>query len=245
MEKKHIIINGRETPYTDERNILAIIRGAGIELPTFCYYSGLSTYGACRMCIVEDARGDIITACSAPPKPGMDIRTHTPRLLRYRKNILSLLLSSHSRECTTCRKSGKCRLQDMSSRFGVREVRFDKSNTAYKGEYRIDISSPSIVRNPNKCIQCGDCVRMCSEKQNVGAIDFALRGYELKVCPAFDVPIAETDCVGCGQCAAICPTGAITIRNDGTAVFEAINDGSKRVIAQIAPAVRVAFGEEF
>ncbi|MDR1247654.1 MAG: hypothetical protein LBK57_11660 [Clostridiales Family XIII bacterium] len=137
------------------------------------------------MCIVEDGRGEIITACSAPPVPGMDIRTHTPRLLRYRKNILSLLLASHSRECTTCRKSGKCRLQDMTSRFGVREVRFDKSNRAYKDEYKIDVSSPAIVRDPNKCIQCGDCVRMCSETQNVGAIDFALRGYELKVCPAY------------------------------------------------------------
>jgi len=241
----YMIINGARVPYIDEKNVLDVVRNAGIELPTFCYYSELSVYGACRMCIVEDERGEILAACSTPPKTGMAIKTNTPKLQKHRKIILKLLLASHCRECTTCSKSGACRLQDLANRFGIKEIRFDKSEKAFKDEYPIDESSPSIVRNPNKCIHCGDCVRMCSEKQNVGAIDFAERGYELKVCPAFDMPIAETECVNCGQCAAVCPTGAIVIKCNISEVWSAIHDENKRVIAQVAPAVRFALGEEF
>ena len=245
MLNEYMIINGARIPFKDEKNILDVVRNAGIELPTFCYYSELSVYGACRMCIVEDSRGEILTACSTPPKTGMAIKTTTPKLQKHRKIILKLLLASHCRECTTCSKSGACRLQDLANRFGIKEIRFDKSEKAFKDEYPIDESSPSIIRNPNKCIQCGDCVRMCSEKQNVGAIDFAQRGYELKVCPAFDMPIAETECVNCGQCAAVCPTGAIVIKCHISEVWEAVHDTGKRVIAQVAPAVRFALGEEF
>jgi len=242
---EYMMINGEKVAFTDEKNILDVVRKAGIDLPTFCYYSELSIYGACRMCIVEDSDGNIMTSCSTPPKNGMEIRTHTPRLQKHRKIILKLLLASHCRECTTCSKSGSCRLQDLANRFGIKEIRFDKSEKAFKDEFPIDESSPSIVRNPNKCIHCGDCVRMCSEKQNVGAIDFAQRGYELQVCPAFDMPIAETECVNCGQCAAVCPTGAIVIRSNINEAWNAIYDNATRVVAQVAPAVRVALGEEF
>lgn len=242
---KFMIINGQRVPFTNERNILEVVRSAGIDLPTFCYYSDLSIYGACRMCIVEDKWGGIITSCSTPPKDGMEIKTNSPKLHKHRKLILKLLLSSHCRECTTCSKSGNCRLQDLARRFGIERIKFDKSQKAYKDEYAIDTSSPSITRDPNKCIQCGDCVRMCGENQNVGAIDFALRGYELMVCPAFDDPIAETDCVNCGQCAAVCPTAAIVVNNQVEEAWKAIYDKSKRVVVQVAPAVRVALGEEF
>ncbi len=245
MIKDYMMINGVRVTFTDEKNILDVVRNAGIDLPTFCYYSELSVYGACRMCIVEDSRGEILTSCSTPPKSGMIIKTNTPKLQKHRKIILKLLLASHCRECTTCSKSGACRLQDLANRFGIKEIRFDKSEKAFKNEFPIDESSPSIVRNPNKCIHCGDCVRMCSEKQNVGAIDFAQRGYELMVCPAFDMPIAETECVNCGQCAAVCPTGAIVIKCNISEVWDVIHDEKKRVIAQIAPAVRFALGEEF
>ncbi|WP_419824449.1 [FeFe] hydrogenase, group A [Anoxybacterium hadale] len=242
---KFMVINGERVPFSGEKNILSVVRKAGIDLPTLCYYSELSVYGSCRMCMVEDQRGNIITACSTPPKNGMEIKTNTPRLKKYRKNILRLYLASHNRECTTCPRNTTCKLQDLAIRFGIEEIKFDKTDKAWKDEYKIDNSSPSITRDPNKCIQCGDCVRMCNETQNVGAIDFALRGYELKVCPAFDMPLAETECVNCGQCAAVCPTGAVTIKNDVPSVWKAIYDDKKRVVAQIAPAVRVALGEEF
>ncbi|MDF2654067.1 MAG: hndD 3 [Bacillota bacterium] len=242
---KFMVINGERVPFSGEKNILSVVRKAGIDLPTLCYYSELSVYGSCRMCMVEDQRGNIITACSTPPKNGMEIKTNTPRLKKYRKNILRLYLASHNRECTTCPRNTTCKLQDLAIRFGIEEIKFDKTDKAWKDEYKIDNSSPAITRDPNKCIQCGDCVRMCNETQNVGAIDFALRGYELKVCPAFDMPLAETECVNCGQCAAVCPTGAVTIKNDVPSVWKAIYDDKKRVVAQIAPAVRVALGEEF
>jgi len=244
-EKKFITINGEMTPFTDEKNVLEVIRKAGIDIPTLCYYSDLSTYGACRMCIVEDERGSIMTSCSTPPKNGMVIRTNTPKLNKHRKMILKMLLSSHCRECTTCSKSGRCNLQALANRFGIHEVSFDKSNKAYKDEYPIDMSSNSIVRDPNKCIHCGDCVRMCNEIQNVGAIDFAERGWNLEVTPAYHDPIHETDCVNCGQCAAVCPTGAIDIKNHIKYAWDAIYDDDLRTIVQVAPAVRIALGEMF
>ena len=238
---KYMVIDGEQVEFDSEPNILAVVRKAGIELPTFCYYPELSIYGACRMCVVEDERGGIIASCSTPPKDGMVIRTNTAKLHHHRKMILELLLASHCRDCTTCDKSGKCRLQEFAARFGVDRVRFKGSLS----EAPLDTSSKAIVRDPSKCILCGDCVRMCSEVQNVGAIDFAHRGSKMIVSPAFGKPIAETNCVNCGQCAAVCPTGAITIKSDTEAVFAAIHDPKKRVVVQVAPAVRVAIGEEF
>ncbi|MEG1929950.1 MAG: [FeFe] hydrogenase, group A [Anaerovorax sp.] len=245
MPQKFMIINGERIPFNKERNILEVVRSAGIDLPTFCYYSDLSIYGACRMCIVEDKSGNIITSCSTPPRNGMEIKTNSPKLHKHRKTILKLLLSSHCRECTTCSKSGNCSLQKLSKRFGIDRIKFDKSEQAWKDEYKIDRSCPSIVRDPNKCIQCGDCVRMCEETQNVGAIDFSLRGYELVVGPAFDDPLSQTECVQCGQCAAVCPTAAIVVNSNVEDAWHAIYDKNKRVIVQVAPAVRVALGEEF
>ncbi len=238
---KYMIIDGERVEFDSEPNILAVVRKAGIELPTFCYYPELSIYGACRMCVVEDERGGIIASCSTPPKDGMVIRTNTAKLHHHRRMILELLLASHCRDCTTCEKSGKCRLQEFAKRFGVTNVRF----TSDAPQAEIDRSSKAIVRDPSKCILCGDCVRMCSEIQNVGAIDFAHRGSSMIVSPAFGKPIAETDCVNCGQCAAVCPTGAITIKSDTDSVFAALHNPKKRVVAQVAPAVRVALGAEF
>ncbi len=239
--EKYMIIDGERVGFTDEKNILAVIRKAGIILPTFCYYSDLSIYGACRMCVVEDKWGGIIASCSTPPKHGMEIRTNTPSLYYHRKRILELLLAAHCRDCTTCEKNGKCKLQELANRFQIPSVRFENT----KPIKPIDTSSKAIVRNPNKCILCGDCVRVCSEIQHVGAIDFAHRGSDMEISTAFGRDIADTNCVNCGQCAAVCPTGAITIKNDTHDVWEAIHNPQKRVVVQIAPAVRVAIGEAY
>ena len=238
---KYITVNNRKVPFTDEKNVLSIIRKAGIDLPTFCYHSELSTYGACRLCVVEDNRGRIFASCSETPRDGMVIYTNTPRLQHHRKMILELLLASHCRDCTTCRKNGSCTLQKLALQLGVSYVRFEN----YKPQLPLDYSSDCLVRDPNKCILCGDCVRTCDEIQGLGILDFAYRGSNMTVTTAFDKPLAETDCVGCGQCRVVCPTGAITIKHNIHPVWEALADPNIRVVVQIAPAVRVAIGDKF
>ncbi len=238
---KYMTINNRRVEFDDERNVLSVIRKSGINLPTFCYHSELSTYGACRMCVVEDDRGRVFASCSEVPRDGMVIYTNTPRLQHHRQMILELLLASHNRDCTTCRKNGVCTLQGLANQLGVNHVRFENN----KPTLPMDFSSDCIVRDPNKCILCGDCVRTCDEIQGIGVLDFAFRGSKMQVMPAFNKDIAETDCVGCGQCRVVCPTGAITIRTSVHEVWAALSDPSKRVVVQIAPAVRVAVGEKF
>ena len=236
-----ITINGKKYTFTDEKNVLTIIRKAGIDLPTLCYHSDLSTFGACRLCTVENDRGQCFASCSEEPRDGMVIYTHTERLRRHRKLIIELLLAAHCRDCTTCMKSGECVLQDLAHKMGVREVRFED----YKEFRPIDYSSPSIVRDPNKCILCGNCVRVCSEIQGVGVLGFAHRGTDAEVIPAFNKKLSQTQCVSCGQCRVYCPTGALTIRTHLDEVYEALGNPNVRVVAQIAPAVRVAVGDAF
>lgn len=239
--KGTMIIDGQRIEFDGEQHVLEVIRKAGIDLPTFCYHSELSVYGACRMCIVEDKWGNIMTSCSTPPKDGMEVFTNTPKLQKHRRLILELLLSDHHRDCTVCEKSGKCKLQELAVRFGVKQVRFETK----KEPLPIDDSSTSVVRDPNKCIMCGDCVRMCEEVQGVGVLGFANRGSNLKIVPAFNKNLAQVDCVNCGQCVTVCPTGALVIKNDTNEVWKALHDKKKRVVAQIAPAVRVALGDAF
>ncbi len=236
-----ITIDGRSVSFTDERNLLTIIRKAGIDIPTLCYHSELSTFGACRLCMVEDDRGRMFASCSEEPRDGMVIFTNTAKLRNYRKLIIELLLAAHCRDCLTCEKNGDCNLQALAKRFGIMNVRFDN----YKEQIPLDFSSPSIVRDPNKCILCGNCVRVCSEIQGIEALNFANRGSEATVIPAFDKQIADTQCVNCGQCRVFCPTGAISIHHNRTKVWDLLGDPNVRVVAQVAPAVRVAVGKAF
>ena len=234
-------IDGRRVEFTDERNVLTVIRKAGIDIPTLCYHSELSTFGACRLCTVEDDRGRTFASCSEEPRDGMVIYTNSAKIRKYRKLIVELLLAAHCRDCTTCIKSGECALQTLAHRLGVMEVRFQNT----RERQPLDFSSPAIVRDPNKCILCGNCVRVCEEIQGVGVLGFTHRGTDACVSPAFNKPISSTDCVNCGQCRVYCPTGAITIRTNMDQVWDALADPKVRVVAQIAPAVRVAVGEAF
>lgn len=241
MQLENMIeIDGIPVKIEGERNLLEIISKSGIKLPVFCYHSDLSIYGACRMCMVEDEKGRMMAACSTVPRSGMIIKTNTSRLRKYRKSILELLLASHCRDCTTCENSGKCTLQELAVQFGITNVRFNNDKT----EPKRDESSPSIVRDPSKCILCGDCVRECNEIQRVGAIDFAFRGSNATISTAFNKPIAESLCVNCGQCAAACPTGAIIVKDDTSKVLDMIDDPDVFVTCEIAPAVRVGIGQE-
>ncbi len=239
--KNTIIIDGREVELDGEKNLLEVIRKAGINMPTFCYYPELSIYGACRMCVFEDDRGKIDTSCSTVPYPGMNVKTNSERLRKYRKGILELILSNHCRDCTTCEKNQSCKLRKFAAVYGLGDVKFPNTNSVP----RKDQSSVCITRDESKCILCGACVRVCSEIQNIGAIAFTHRSSKVAVGTAFNVPLSETNCVGCGQCAAYCPTGAITVKNDTAKVWSAISDKNKFVSVQVAPAVRVAVGKEF
>jgi len=241
MEKNHVIVDGTRIELNGERNLLEVIRKAGIDLPTFCYHSELSVYGACRMCICEIEGRGLQATCSTPPEPGMVIKTNTQKTMRIRKMALELLLANHHGNCQTCEKNTNCRLQTLAERMGVKDVRFPNGKSAEP----VDTSNRSLVRDPNKCILCGDCVRMCKEVQGIGVLDFVGRGSTVRVSPAFGKGLNEVECVYCGQCSTCCPTGALTVRSDLDKVWAAIYDPDKVVVVQVAPAVRTAVGESF
>ena len=242
MSKGVMYVDNIRVEYDNEPNVLEVCRKAGVEIPNFCFHSDLSVYGACRMCMVEEeGTGKIDAACTMPPKNELHIRTNTARLLKYRRMIIELLLSAHCRDCTTCEKIRACRLQEMAVRFGIHHVRFDDTREHVK----MDFSSPSVTMDLNKCILCGDCVRVCHEVQGVSNLRFAGRGPSLHIATADNKPLSETHCVSCGQCSAVCTTGAITIKNDIGPAWKALQNPQKRVVIQIAPAVRVAIGEAY
>ncbi|HEY3314556.1 MAG TPA: [FeFe] hydrogenase, group A [Bacillota bacterium] len=241
-----VVIDGQSVAIGTERNLLELARTAGIEIPSFCYHSELSVHGACRLCLVEIEGMGLVASCSTAPRDGMVVYTNTERTHRLRRLYLELMLAAHHRDCTACDKNGDCKLQALAFKLGVRTPRFGGANGIGADEVEpIDLSSPSVVRNPNRCVLCGDCVRVCREVQGIGAIDFAYRGPRTTVAPAFGKDLDEVDCVNCGQCVQVCPTGALTVRSELAKVWKAIHDPEKFVVVQIAPAVRVALGEEF
>ncbi len=240
-EVKTMTVDNREVEFSTERNVLEVARKAGIDIPTFCYHSELSVYGACRLCLVDVEGRGIQASCSVKPEPGMRVRTNTSEVRGIRRIAIELLLANHEMNCPTCAKSASCRLQELAQRMGIDEIRYRRVL-----EHRpIDRASNALVRDPNKCILCGDCVRACHETQGVGAIDFAYRGVASAVLPAFDKTLEQAECVYCGQCAAVCPTGALTAKPETGAVWRDIDDPNAVVVAQLAPAVRVGLGEFF
>lgn len=238
-----MIINGKECEFTNEANILEVIRKNGFNVPTFCYRPDLKdTFGACRMCVVEVEGRGVQSSCTMPPQDGLVIHTNTAKVRRIRKTVLELLLANHDRECTTCNKSGSCELQKYSEEYGIKDV----SKYVQKKELRpLDDSSPSIVRDLNKCILCGACVRACNQYQGLQVLGFANRGANTVVQPMAGRMLATSECVYCGQCVAVCPTGALTIKSQVDEVWKELENPNKKVVVQFAPSVRVAIGEMF
>ena len=242
-DKKTLFINNIEVEYTDEKTVLEVIRNNGFDVPTFCHRPDLTQYGACRMCIIEQDGKWIQASCTMPPREGIRVETNSTKVRKIRKTILELLLANHKRECLTCEKSGNCELQKYATEYGITDIRFPKLEE--KDYAVVDDSSPSLVRDTSKCILCGACVRACTEFQGHSVLGFANRGSNTVVQPMNGRCLSDVDCVYCGQCQAVCPTGAISIKSAIDKVWDVINDKTKKVVIQFAPAVRVALGEEF
>jgi len=235
-------VDGRRIEAKEGEMILSALKREGVHVPTLCYLEGLLPSGACRLCVVElEGAPNFVPACSYPVAPGMKIRTRTPAVLDARRTIVELLLGNHPDDCLYCARSGKCDLQHLSQTLGVRQRLFrGKRNAGAK-----DVSGPSLVRDPDKCILCGRCVRVCEEVQGVAAIDFVGRGCKTFIGTAFDQGLNLSSCVNCGQCILVCPTGALTERSYLDDVVAALADPDKMVVVQHAPAVSVTLAEEF
>lgn len=237
-----IEVNGETIEAQPGEMLLAALRRAGIKVPTLCHLAGLTPTGACRMCVVEiEGQRALAPSCAFPVSAGMKVRTHSNRAVQARKTIVELLLANHPDDCLYCVRNRDCELQQLADELGVRHRRFAGDRT----RHQLDISSPSLVRDPAKCILCGKCVRVCEEVQRVAAIDFIGRGSKAKVGTAFDEGLNVSCCVNCGQCINVCPTGALTEQSQIKEVLAALADPKRFVVVQHAPAVSVTLGEEF
>lgn len=242
MKKVTINIDGNIVQVPESYSVLKACREAGINMPTLCYLEGINEVGACRLCLVEvEGQRTLKASCVLPVSEGMVVKTNTKRVREARKTNLELILSNHNRECTTCDRSGKCELQRISDELGVREIRYEGA----KHVTPVDTSSPSIVRDQTKCILCGRCVSVCDKVQGVSVIGFRNRGFNTTVGPVFNKGLAEVACINCGQCIVNCPVGALKEKENIDVVWKALDDPTKHVVVQTAPAVRAALGEEF
>jgi NADP-reducing hydrogenase subunit HndD len=243
METVNVKINGISLDVPVGTTILEAARMAHIDIPTLCYLKEINEIGACRICVVEvKGARSLVASCVYPVSDGMEVRTNTPKVLASRRKTLELILSDHDRKCLSCVRSGDCELQKLCKELKVED------ETVYEGErnhYDLDTSSAHMVRDNNKCILCRRCSAVCDRVQGIGVIGANERGFTTNIACAFDLGLGETSCVSCGQCIAVCPTGALYEKDFTDEVFEAINDPEKYVIVQTAPAVRAALGEAF
>jgi len=234
-------INNQELEANRGEMLLDVLNRNGIKVPTLCHIKDAFPTGACRMCVVEDmSSGRLVTACSFPVAPDMKIQTHSPRVVESRKTIIELLLSNHPDDCLYCVRNKNCELQDLSEEHHVRNRRI----RGQKNKQHLDISSASIVRDPEKCILCGRCVYVCEQVMGVACIDFTNRGNKSTVGTAFQQGLNTSSCVNCGQCIMVCPTGALTEQNHFAEIQQALNDPEKKVVVQYAPSISVSMAEE-
>ena len=242
LPKIHLTIDNKAVEVPKGTTILQAARQANIDIPTLCYLKEINAIGDCRMCITEvEGRKGFATSCIQQAEEGMVIHTHSPAVIEARKMILDLILSNHHRDCLTCTRNGNCELQALAVKFNVQSVRYEGA----KNEHKIDDSSPSIVRDFNKCILCRRCVSACKKVQKVGAIDAVNRGFTSCISTVGDHSLNDVNCTFCGQCIQACPTGALHEKDSTELVWEKLRDPESYVIVQTAPAVRVALGEEF
>ena len=242
MSNVKLTINGAEYQVPGNLTVLEAARTVGIDIPTLCFLKDINEVGACRVCVVEvEGARALQASCVLPVREGMVVNTNNMRVRKARKNTVELLLANHNRECTTCVRSKNCELQSVSEELGIREIGFEGA----KREGSFDNLSPSIVRDSSKCILCGRCVSACKNVQGIGILDFTNRGFETNVGPAFDMSMNDTPCIYCGQCMVVCPVGALTEKSAIDRVWNVIEDKTKHVVVQSAPAVRAALGEEF
>lgn len=242
MEMVTLTINGQAVQAPKNATILEAARSAGIYIPTLCYHPELAPEGACRLCVVEASGArSLVASCVYPVAEGMVVKTNTPKVRAARKMVVELLLANHPKDCLACQKSGDCELQKIAADLGLRKIRFEGGA---RKAHTIDGSNPCLVRDQEKCILCGRCIRVCRDVQGMNVYSFANRGFDTIVSTAFEQDLGNVACSYCGQCASVCPTGAIVERDDTEKVWDAINDPDKIVIVQTAPSVRVAIGEE-
>ncbi len=246
MEMIKLTIDNKPVEVEKGTTILHAAKKAGINIPTLCYFSldGMNMEnkpGGCRICVVEvEGRRNLAPSCTTVVAEGMVVKTSTIRVLNARRTVLELILSDHPADCLVCAKSGNCELQDLAHQLGVREIPFKGEQSTYRPD-----TSPAIIRDVDKCIMCRRCEMMCNEVQTVGALSAVNRGFEAVVAPAFEQNLEKSPCTYCGQCVAVCPTGALTEVDHTPQILRALADPTKKVVVQTAPAIRAALGEEF